>query len=81
AKGFGLLKVVYHDYQADETQAGQVDDYGTEINAIYKRAIPGVNGLSGMVKYASFDAEKGTSAKTTDVEKLWVMLTYKFASN
>jgi hypothetical protein len=81
SKDLGLLKVVYHDFKADEKQGVQNEDYGTEIDVVYKRAIPGVNGLTGMVKYASFDAEKGTSAYQTDVEKLWLMLTYKFASN
>jgi hypothetical protein len=80
SKDFGKFQVIYHDFQADETQAGQDDSYGTEVDAVYTRAIPGVNNLSGMIKYASFDAEKGTSAYQNDVDKLWLMLTYKFAS-
>ncbi|MBW6488506.1 alginate export family protein [Sulfurimonas sp.] len=80
SKDFGKLQVIYHNFQADEAQAGEDDSYGTEIDAVYSRAIPGVNNLSGMVKYASFDAKKGTSAYQIDVDKFWLMLTYKFAS-
>ena len=73
AKGFGLLKVVYHDFQAD---TGTVGDYGTEIDAMYKRAVPGVNGLVGMLKVAAYDADNFS----VDTTKVWVMLDYKFSS-
>lgn len=73
SKDFGLLKVIYHDFQSEVGST----DYGTEVDAIYKRAIPGVKNLSGMLKYADFDAD---TAGYTDTKKFWAMLTYKFAS-
>jgi len=80
SKDFGLLKVIYHDFSAEASVTGENDDYGTEVDAVYKRAVPGVKGLTGMLKYADFSAEGGTSAYQTDVQKVWFMLDYKFAS-
>ena len=80
SKDLGLFKVIYHTFSAEASVAGENDDYGTEIDAVYKRAIPGVKGLTGMLKYADFSAEGGTSAYDTDVQKVWVMLDYKFSN-
>ena len=80
SKQLGLFKVIYHDFSAEASITGQNDDYGTEVDAVYKRAIPGVKGLTGMLKYADFSAEGGTSAYDTDVQKVWVMLDYKFSN-
>jgi len=87
SKDFGVFKVVYHKF----TSAEESIDYGSEVDAVYKRAIPGVKGLTGMLKFASYigdDNEKdSTSAtgydgsKSEDVQKFWVMLDYKFTSN
>ena len=74
SKDFGKLQVIYHDFQSEVGST----DYGTEIDAVYSRAIPGVNNLSGMLKFADFNADsKGGYVDTT---KFWVMLDYKFAS-
>jgi len=73
AKGFGVAKVIYHDFSSDVGST----DYGTEIDAVYKNKIPGVNNLTGLVKVASFNAD---SASYTDTTKFWLMLDYKFAS-
>ncbi len=74
SKDFGTAKVIYHDFQSDVGST----DYGTEIDAVYTRAIPGINGLVGTLKVADFDADaNGGYADTT---KFWVMLDYKFAS-
>jgi len=73
AKGFGLAKVIYHDFQSEEGST----DYGTEIDAIYKNKVPGVNGLSAMLKFADFDSDNVAYADTT---KIWVMVDYKFSS-
>ena len=73
AKGFGLVKVVYHDFQSEVGST----DYGTEVDAVYKNKVPGVNGLSAMLKVADFDSDNTSYADTT---KIWVMLDYKFAS-
>ena len=69
----GNLKVVYHDYSSEVGST----DFGTEINAVYKNKVPGVNGVTGMLKYADFDAD---SAGYVDNTKIWLMLGYKFAS-
>jgi len=72
AKGFGLIKVVYHDFQSEVGST----DYGTEVDAVYKNKIPGVKGLSGMIKAADYNADN----YAVDTTKVWVMLDYKFAS-
>ena len=70
SKGFGLAKVVYHDFSSDNGST----DYGTEVDALYKNKIPGVKGLSGMLKAAWYNAD----AFSVDTTKFWVMLDYKF---
>ena len=76
SKDLGLIKVVYHDFQSEVGST----DYGTEVDAVYKRAIPGVNGLVGLLKVADYDADNGVGGYGTDTTKFWVMLDYKFAS-
>jgi len=86
SKDFGTFKVVYHDFQSE------VDgiDYGQEFDAVYVRAIPGVKGLKGLVKYAQYEGDDKAvnltnsvknNPKAEDVQKFWFMLDYKFASN
>lgn len=72
SKDIGTLKVIYHDFQSEVTS----DDLGSEIDAVYTRAVPGVNGLVGTLKVADYDAD----AHSVDTTKFWVMLDYKFAS-
>ena len=72
ADGFGLAKVVYHDFSSDRGST----DYGTEWDALYKNKIPGVKGLSGMLKASWYNADK----YKTDTTKFWVMLDYKFST-
>ncbi len=82
---FGLFKVTYHDFSSNKKSL----DYGHEVDAMYTRAIPGVNGLTGMLKYANFKKDSGLT-KATDfglnglgknsVQKFWAMLDYKFAT-
>jgi len=83
AKGFGKLLAVYHEFTADENMLDaygvQTDDLGSEIDAVYVNKIPGVNGLTGMVKYADFSKGK-VAGKDHDVQKFWVQLDYKFSS-
>ena len=76
AKGFGKLLAVYHDFTADTVASGADDNRGSEIDAVYANKIPGVNGLTGMLKYALFDAPTGGN----DVQKMWAMLDYKFST-
>jgi len=77
AKGIGKFLAVYHDFTADKEMGGK-DDLGSEIDVLYTNKIPGVNGLTGMLKYA--DYSKGSVAGYTDTQKFWAMLDYKFST-
>ncbi|MCQ4345847.1 alginate export family protein [Pseudomonas stutzeri] len=66
----GTLQAWYHDFSAD--RGG--DRYGHEFDLSYGRAIPGVKGLSGLVKYARYDAD----AFAVDTDKLWLQLQYVY---
>jgi len=70
AKGFGVAKVVYHDFSSDN---GSID-YGTETDVLYTNKISAVKGLSGMLKASFYSAD----AYAVDTSKYWVMLDYKF---
>jgi len=72
SKDFGVAKAIYHDFTSDVGST----DYGTELDLLYKRAIPGVKGLSGMLKYADYSAD----TFNVDTQKFWAMLTYKFSN-
>jgi len=71
SKDLGTLKVVYHDFQSEVGST----DYGTEVDAVYTRAIPGLNGLVGTLKIADYDAD----TYSVDTTKFWAMLDYKFS--
>lgn len=80
AKGLGKLLAVYHDFRADKAMpaaTGTSSDLGTELDLLYANAIPGVQGLSGLIKYAGYKQGEVTGY-TNDVEKFWVQLDYKF---
>jgi len=85
-KGFGKLLAVYHNFQADEDMAivgatGTTTNLGSEIDVVYANKIPGVNGLTGLVKYASYSAGGDeTTFKNTNQDKqvAWLQLDYKF---
>lgn len=81
AKGFGKLLAVYHDFTSETTTGTNSDDLGSEIDAVYVNKIPGVNGLTGLVKYASFskgNTTNGFAASKKDKQVAWVQLDYKF---
>ena len=78
AKGFGKLLGVYHDFKADK-KIGSTDDLGSEIDFLYTNKIPGVNDLTGLVKYASYSAGQATGY-TLDKQVAWIGLDYKFAT-
>ena len=71
SKKFGEFKMIYHDFNNEKNHA----DYGDEIDISYVRAIPGLNDLTGTLKYAKYTS-KGLSVDTT---KIWAMLEYKFS--
>ena len=82
AKGLGKLLAVYHDFKADTNMAsatGTTDDLGSEFDILYANKVPGVNNLTGLVKYASYSAGKATGY-TADKQVAWLMLDYKFAT-
>jgi hypothetical protein len=83
AKGFGKLLAVYHDFSADTSMnsvdGGTTDDLGTEIDVVYANKIPGVKGLSGLLKYASY-SKGAVDGHTNDVSKFWAQLDYKFST-
>lgn len=66
----GTVTGAYHDYRA-ETGGGH---YGDEFNVSYGRAIPYVKGLTGLVKYAYYNADD----LHDDTAKFWVQLQYTY---
>jgi hypothetical protein len=82
AKGFGKLLAIYHDFSADKKMnagAGTSDDLGSEIDVVYTNKIPGVNNLTGLLKYADYSKGK-VDDYTKDMQKFWVQLDYKFST-
>jgi len=83
AKGFGKLLAVYHDFKAETSMSAKVgttDNLGSEIDAVYVNKVPGVNGLTGLLKFASYSKGDVTSIAnaTFDKQVAWVQLDYKF---
>lgn len=81
SKDFGTFKAIYHDFTSE---IGSIN-YGTEVDAIYTRAIPGVKNLDGMLKYADYRAKDSVAQgnyTTTAIDRtvFWAMLTYAFGS-
>ncbi|WP_415755856.1 hypothetical protein [Pseudomonas leptonychotis] len=66
----GTLAAWYHDFRAEKGS----NQYGEEIDLSYAHPIPGVKGLVGLVKYASYDADDFA----VDTDKLWVQLQYSY---
>lgn len=65
----GSLQLWYHEFRSDK---GDIGAYGEEVNAAYSHAIPGVKGLSALVKMAAYDAD----GLSVDTEKVWLQLQY-----
>ncbi|MNF32580.1 hypothetical protein D3C84_133760 [compost metagenome] len=66
----GSLAAWYHDFSAEQGSS----DYGSEIDVSYAHPIPGVKGLVGLVKYASYDADEFS----VDTDKFWAQLQYSY---
>jgi hypothetical protein len=66
----GTLAAWYHDFRAERGSS----QYGEEIDLSYAHPVPGVKGLVGLVKYASYDA----ADFAVDTDKLWVQLQYSY---
>jgi len=81
SKDFGTLKAIYHDFQSD---VGSIE-YGNELDVVYSRAVPGVNNLTGTLKYVDYSAgdtvaEGNYAAQAKDMTKFVAMLDYKFST-
>ena len=66
----GTLLAMYHDYRAERDSS----HYGREYNLSYARPIPGLKGLTGLVKAARYDADDFA----VDTDKLWLQLQYSY---
>ena len=66
----GTLQAWYHDFRAEEGSS----QYGEEINLSYAHPIPGVKGMVGLVKYASYDADDFA----VDTDKAWLQVQYSY---
>ncbi|SDI12255.1 hypothetical protein SAMN05216603_1221, partial [Pseudomonas benzenivorans] len=66
----GSLQAWYHDFSAEQGSS----QYGEEIDVSYGHAIPGVKGLSALVKYAGYDADDFA----VDTDKLWLQAQYSY---
>ncbi|VXB85889.1 conserved exported hypothetical protein [Pseudomonas sp. 8AS] len=66
----GSLQAWYHDFRAEQGSS----QYGEEIDLSYAHPIPGVKGLVGLVKYASYDADDFA----VDADKAWLQLQYSY---
>jgi len=82
AKDFGVAKVIYHTFEADRGST----DYGDEIDLIYINKVPGLVGVTGMLKAAFYSGESEAagfglngSNLDKDMTKFWAMLDYKFS--
>lgn len=64
----GSLQAWYHEFRANKGNTL----YGSELDASYSHAIPGVKGLSALVKVASYNA----SHFSVDTDKVWLQLQY-----
>ena len=71
SKDVGVFKAFYHDFSSEADSV----DYGSEIDLLYKRAIPGVKNVTGLLKYADYSADDFS----VDTQKFWVQLDYKFS--
>lgn len=68
----GTLQAWYHDFETEQNG----DGYGDEIDLSYAHPVPGVKGLVGLVKYASYDSDD--EARTVDTDKVWLQLQYTY---
>jgi len=67
----GSWKIVAHDFTADNT-SGDVDDLGSEIDAVYAKAINKT--FKAGIKYAAYNA----GDTKVDTDKVWVWVSAKF---
>lgn len=76
AKDLGNAMITYHDFKTDVAMSGKTD-LGSELDMQYANAIPGLKGLSGLVK-AAYYSGGDVATYVKDVTKVWVQASYKF---
>lgn len=74
-KSLGKLIGFYHIFNAE---TGTTKDLGSEFDAVYTNAIPGINNLNGLLKMAMFQAGETGSGHAKNNNKVWAQLDYKF---
>jgi hypothetical protein len=74
-KNSGKALVIYHKFFAE---AGANKDFGSEIDVLYARAIPGLAGVKGLVKAAYYMSKDQGIGHDNDNAKAWVQADYKF---
>lgn len=79
APGLGKAMVIYHDFKTDVAMSGK-SDLGKEWDMLYTNAIPGVKGLTGLVKAAYYQGGDVTTGAgyIKDINKVWLQIDYKF---
>jgi len=75
AKGFGKALVWFHKFDAE---TGTNSDLGSEVDALYANAIPGMKNLKGLLKAAYFMGGDTAGTHGVDNAKVWAQLDYKF---
>jgi len=70
--GGGTLAGWYHSFDADRSSTS----FGQEVDVSYARPIPGVKGLTGLVKIARYDSDD--VSRSVDTDKYWLQLQYAF---
>lgn len=68
----GTMQAWYHDFSAERGGG----DHGRELDVSFARAIPGVKGLTALLKYARYDADSASSS--VDTRKFWLQLQYAY---
>ena len=68
----GTIQAWYHDFSAERGGG----DHGRELDLSYARAVPGVKGLTALLKYARYDADGGSAS--VDTRKFWLHLQYAY---
>jgi hypothetical protein len=80
---YGKILGFYHDFSAESAMASGASttkDLGSEIDLLYANKISFVQGLSGLLKYASYSSGDTTAFTNANFDKqvFWAELEYKF---